>query len=228
MKVWWSRSPANGNFGDILTPIIFKHYGIKCEYEIIKNAEAISTGSIIRFARPNQLVLGSGAMWANDKIEPNAQYLFVRGPITGELVRNSGNECTVYGDPALLLPRIFSRDVEPTQEVGFFAHYVDLDTKHPYVINPLGSPVKVLKKIWNCKRIISSSLHGIIASHAYGIPAAWVKLNKLDGDDTKFHDYALSVGLDGMPLSTLDNPDFTLPTIDATKIDSIMRTLSGH
>jgi hypothetical protein len=226
MRVWWSKSPAPGNFGDILTPLIFQHYGIDCEWATRNNAEAISTGSIIRFARPDMQVLGSGAISHNDEIEPRASYKWVRGPLTAELVRKSGAYCPeIYGDPAMLLPRIFKQNIKPDIEVGIFAHYVDLDLVDGFVINPLNPVEKVLADVCRCKRIASSSLHGIIAAHAYGIPAAWVKINKLTGDDIKFHDHALSVGLQEMPLSTIDNPVFTLPSYDDTAIHEI---LNGH
>jgi hypothetical protein len=176
-------------------------------------AQAISTGSIIKFARPGMMVLGSGAMRESDKLEPQANYRWVRGPLTADLVRRDGGQCPDwYGDPAMILPRIFTNDVEPEIECGYFLHYVDLDQAHkfPYVINPLWPIPVVLRKMWACKRIVSSSLHGIIAAHAYGIPAAWVQLSdKLMGDGTKFHDHAMSVGLPQMPLSTVHEPDFT-------------------
>lgn len=229
MRVWWSRSPTNGNFGDIITPIILNAYGIKHEWATRNYADAISAGSIIRYAKPNMKVLGSGAISLNDKIEPKAKYEWVRGQITAELVRKAGGECPdIYGDPAMLLPRVFKRNIEPVNEFGIFSHYVDLEqfSKHDNVINPLEPVYKVLNKLWLCKRVISSSLHGIIVAHAYGIPAAWVKVNKLDGDDTKFHDHALSVGLDCMPLSTIDNPVFTLAKYDDSKIHEMLKGLS--
>lgn len=224
LGVYWATGPAPGNFGDILTPIIFKHYGIPHHWSHHSQAEAISTGSIIKYARKGMQVMGSGAMRQSDRLDPQATYVWVRGPLTAEIVRRDGGECPdQYGDPAMVLPRIFPRTVQPTVECGWFLHYVDMDKAKgfPYVINPLDPVETVLKRLWACKRIVSSSLHGIIAAHAYGIPAAWIKASdRLTGDDTKFHDHARAVGLDQMPLSTIDNPEFT----NATYRDQFLHT----
>lgn len=234
MKVWWLGSDkGQGNFGDILTPFILNYFNIKYEYtNHYKNANAISVGSIARRAGNGVKVLGSGIISRTDKLSANADWKFVRGPYTRERVRFFGGDCPeVYGDPALLLPLI----VEPSQkkyEVGIVPHNVDysyvLENYNNNII-PLGTKnyTNVIDKITQCESIISSSLHGIICAHAYGIPAAWVKSNtKLKGDNIKFEDYFASVNIDSVQ-STYDNPVFIEPgTINLTPIINIFKELA--
>ena len=56
--------------------------------------------------------------------------------------------------------------------------------------------VRTTNEILECECIISSSLHGLIVPHAYGIKALWMKFSdKLSGDNTKFYDYFESIGI---------------------------------
>ena len=226
LTAWWSKGPKPGNLGDVLTPIVLRGLGISVEWADQARAEMLAIGSIIRFARPGQAVWGSGAMWATDSPSPDAHYLALRGPITGEVVRKAGGtDPGVYGDPALLLPLIHDRPVEQVHDLGVVPHYIDDPPSGPWhTISPLSSdPLAVVDRIRSCRAIVSSSLHGIIVAHAYGIPAAWVRLSdRLDGDDTKFRDYAASVGVELPPYLTVRSarpilpPSFdTLPLRDA-------------
>ena len=230
MKVWWlGSSTGQGNFGDILTPSIFNYFNIDYNYvRHYSQANAICVGSIARRAGPRVKVLGSGIISRSDKVVADADWKFVRGPYTRERIQFFGGECPeIYGDPALLLPLM----VEPSKkefEVGIVPHNVDYNfvTENYSGNNIIGlgtrDYTKVVDKITQCESIISSSLHGIICAHAYGIPAAWVKPNqKLKGDNIKFEDYFASVDIDGVQ-STYDNPKFIPPgTIDLQKIISI-------
>lgn len=229
LKIFWYKIPRPGNFGDILTPLILSHYGYQYEYVDIDNAEYISVGSIAQHARRGMTVLGSGTMTSGAKLDPLAKWQWVRGPRTRNLVIRNGGECPdIYGDPAMLLPRIVQPAPDKKHKLGIVPHYVDYTSvKDHYpdlqVINLLNSdPAEVVRKITECESIISSSLHGIITAHAYGIPAAWVKFGgKISGDDTKFHDHYESVGLTA-ELSTVDNPTFTVGTFDDTVIHTIL------
>lgn len=203
MKTWWSVKPSPGNLGDVLTPVILRKLGIPVRWAPLHQAELIGIGSTLRFVTKDHTVLGTGAMWAHDRPSPNARYLAVRGPLSRDIVLQAGGDCpAVFGDLALLLPRIHDGPIEKTCHIGVVPHYVDTEAaRHTYpdahLIPPLAAdPLSVVDAIRQCRLILSSSLHGLIVAHAYGIPAAWVRLSdKLDGDDTKFHDYGASVGL---------------------------------
>lgn len=229
MSVAWCRSPKPGNFGDILTPFILTHYGYDVTWAGPESADYYFVGSIAKWARPRTTVLGSGVMTSAAKLDPAANWRWVRGPRTRELVIKNGGYCEdVLGDPAMLLPRIVAPAVEKKYRVGIVPHYVDykiVKSLYPElpVIDLLNAdPTEVIKEITECEKIISSSLHGIIAAHAYGIPAAWVKFSdKLSGDDTKFHDHCESVNLTAN-LSTVDSPIFSIGEYNDSQIHKIL------
>jgi hypothetical protein len=229
VRVWWAKAPAPGNLGDVLTPVILRGLGIEARYAPQQNAQLLAIGSIIRFAT-RHAVWGSGAMRMTDKPSPKARYLAVRGPLTRDVVRAAGGDCPeVYGDPALLLPLFHNAPVEQKYELGVVPHYRDTEALTCAKLSGLpiawplhANPLAVVDRIRSCKAIISSSLHGIIVAHAYGIPAAWLYSPRLNGDGTKFRDYAASVGIMLTPHRTIGSafPEgpgvfFVKPLIDA-------------
>ena len=136
----------------------------------------------------------------------------------------------VYGDPALLLPKLIPNTVTKKYELGIIPHYVDYEkvvqqfSNDPKikVINLMTDDiVKTTHEILTCKKIISSSLHGVIVSQAYHIPALWVKFsNKLAGDNVKFYDYFESIGLHYPNEIDFDS--------DSGNFDSLMQLLDEH
>lgn len=237
MKVWWlGGSDGRGNFGDVLTPYILDYFKIKYDYvSHYGQSDILCVGSIIRRANANITVLGSGIISNNDRLNPKAKYKLVRGPLTRNRILECGGECPKnYGDPALLLP-LFCEESKKEHEVGYVPHHIDYGILSNTLSNNFiiqlrhlhRSPLETAKEITKCKKIISSSLHGIIAAHAYGIPAAWVNSkNKLKGDDAKFYDYFASVGIKQPQKSSIDTPVFTLPSINLT--DSIVKQFKGY
>lgn len=230
MKVYWGDVPEN--FGDVLTRQILNYFNIEFTHtNNFKNADTFITGSIARLAPSGSTVIGSGMIRKNENADPTVEWKSVRGPLTRKNVIRCGGECPeIYGDPALLLP-LFCSASEKKHKVGIVPHYSDYrEVKNQYsnyyiidVVNK--DPLKVANQISSCERIISSSLHGIIAAHSYGIPAARVSFSKLHGDGSKFIDYAESVDV-SPEISTVERPIYTNATIpDLEPLMDIFRRL---
>jgi pyruvyltransferase len=109
----------------------------------------------------------------------------------------------VYGDPVLLYPIFYNPLVEKKYILGVIPHFIDnnsdslkIFTNHPevLVIDILDDVNVVIENILSCSLIASSSLHGLIASDAYGIPSVWIELSSnIFGGRFKYYDYFLSV-----------------------------------
>lgn len=229
-NVWWLKKDRN--FGDILTPYILDFFKIKYQYTELIQADMIVVGSIARHATKNMLVLGSGIVsQKKEKVNPEANWKFVRGPFTRQKILDAGGKCPeIYGDPAMLLP-LFCKEEKKQYDIGIVPHYVDYEKiKLLYpthkVINVLNdNPLEVAAEITKCRTIISSSLHGLIAAHAYDIPAAWINtISSIKGDGIKFKDHYTALGLNPV-LSTIEEPVFSLGKLDLTPMIEIFGNL---
>jgi pyruvyltransferase len=167
-----------------------------------EKGKLIAIGSIIHTVQDGDTVFGTG--WKGDKIPDGiktATVLAVRGPITRQaIIQAGGTTPEVYGDPALLMPLVYRpNNVVKKYQVGYIPHYIDDKFTKDYgeglVINVLDDWKKVIDQILSCEMIVSSSLHGIILSEAYGIPAVWaVWGDKIVGGRLKYDDYFLGTG----------------------------------
>lgn len=221
VKLWWWE-PENGtsNFGDALSPYIVQQVSGK---EVVKadltkrkliSFEDINfaIGSILHIIPiKSRLTLytkkvnvwGSGIIGKESYVQ-DANFYAVRGPKTRSKLLKLGYKVPdIYGDPALLLPRFYKPDTPKKYSYGIIPHYVDyelvkshLNSPEVLVINLLDSIETVVQDILSCNRTISSSLHGVIVSHAYGVPSIWsIFSDKVHGDGFKFYDYYESVGI---------------------------------
>lgn len=208
-KLWWMETPYPGNLGDIINPyIIEKLTGFPPSLKSARNS-AIMIGSIIKFAEDRTKVWGSGTPRMTDKLNPNADYRAVRGPLTRQLVLESGGKCEpVFGDVACFMPRIYWPEVEKTHDLGLIRHTAHRDrdirldgVREISVVRVGDEEIEAfVRELLSCRKIISTSLHGIILAHAYGIPAEWATFDDglpgLKGDETKFWDYFESVDIE--------------------------------
>jgi len=179
----------------------------------------LGVGSILHWADRRSIVWGTGFLSREVALRnPPAAIAAVRGHLTAERLRQMGLAApSVLGDPGVLVADLYRPEARDKHGAGLVPHYVDLD--HPYVEEARQAGVTLIDPRWPleryldamacCEVILSSSLHGIVFAHAYGIPAAWVTLSaKVHGAGFKFRDYYSSVGVseDNVPTVSADQP----------------------
>lgn len=202
------------NYGDLLSKYLVEKISgkevkfvqpKKQPWYKLKKKHYVVVGSILHHASENSVVWGSGIIDRKHEVA-RADFRAVRGPRTREYLLNLGYDCpAIYGDPALLLPQFYNPEIKKKYRLGVIPHYHDYERalalfdhdKTIKVIDLMTMNVEdVTDEILSCEQCISSSLHGLIVSHAYGIRCAWVEFSdKLFGDGVKFADYFESLGL---------------------------------
>lgn len=162
----------------------------------------LGIGSILSKGNSRSIVWGSGFM-NKDEIFRGGKVYALRGKLSNQMLRTQGYYGTeVFGDPALLLPLFISPSNTKAFKVSFVPHFSEYNKilelcKGKYnVIDLHGTTIEeVVKQITSSEYVLSTSLHGIIVAHAYGIPALWVKYGYIETDGTKFYDYFSSVDI---------------------------------
>lgn len=208
----------NRNFGDdinrILVENLFNKTVIPFKFSLVGNVlnkdKYMCIGSVITmFDLSNTIIWGTGVLSSQFSIVGKPKKVCaVRGPLTRQYLIERGIVCPeVYGDPALLLPRIYSPTVAKKYRLGIIAHYLDhKDLRLQNLIERYKSDIlfidvvnygnwkEFINKVLSCEFIISSSLHGLIISDAYDVPNYWCQIKfEMDDDGFKFRDYFLSV-----------------------------------
>lgn len=215
---WWNEKIIQGkakeNYGDLLGKYLVEKISKKKvvfawpkKFSVLDwfSPIYVTIGSILTNVNHKCIIWGSGIISQDSKIK-NAVFLAVRGPQTRKYLLSLGYEVPeVYGDPALLLPDYVNPIVNKKYKYGIVPHYNDYKIiqdwfqgqSHIKIIDMMTNDIEAKTiEFLECERIISSSLHGIIIAHAYGIPAVWQKFSdKVFGDDIKYQDYFESVQL---------------------------------
>jgi len=201
------------NFGDWIGPFLFQEITKKEPWFALPSSYSASTvimsaGSILGLARENSVIWGSGIMDRKVSFLRPWKIISVRGPYTRERCIKLGYTCPeIYGDPGLLLPAVYDSPSlhKPKKfELGIVPHFRDYKyirdidkfskAREIAIIDPRCPIERIVDQITSCKRIVSSSLHGIVVAQAYNIQTGWVSFgNRLGGDGVKFYDHYASL-----------------------------------
>lgn len=195
------------NFGDLMSPwLLGKMTGRKVVRADPDLPHYVMVGSIINKGKPQSVFWGTGTYGTEGKKEvcPESRYTAVRGPLTrsklGAAMAFGIDVPQVYGDPALLAPLYYYPKVRVTHDYGVVVRWKERSwAKAKYgpgvklIDFARGDVEEVIRDMLSCKKILSSSLHGLIVADAYGIPNAWLESGTPRGGEFKFHDYFASV-----------------------------------
>lgn len=231
---WWV---GRKNFGDLLTPLLMARFAdTEVAWAPAAKANIFAVGSILE-AIPvgwKGIVAGSGRLFEDSPLHlEEATILGLRGPLSAKGIKGD----FALGDPGLLADELVVVDKE--YNLGIVPHWSDttLQTRFgeykPRIIRPEGDPLEVIREIGRCRKIVSSSLHGLILADAFQIP----RRTELDGAnftkegvDFKFRDYNESIGLPFIVGQTQEAPRYTVQDRQSELFDmfrSLGRRLMG-
>ncbi|WP_439151540.1 polysaccharide pyruvyl transferase family protein [Winogradskyella sp.] len=243
-----------GNAGDMFNvDLIKKIYNEDIENVKGEGNRILFVGSVMNRVKEGDIINGIG--WKGNDLSSKKELLSnlkvygVRGPLTREFFEKYNTDLSNLKfeyDPGLLIKEVYNIDISKSsnKQIIFIPHFRDeavYKKKYPKDIKHVTidtSPLKLASEILRSEVVYSSSLHGIIFSHALGKPSIFVKPQSNE-PIFKFRDYYLSVGLNmPEPLDDInqinflrDKPsilscsvsmkDFYFPTIKELKIKEI-------
>lgn len=212
----WYNSKEN--WGDGINPVLVQDlYGKKMihsntVYNFFKLPVYSCVGSIINVFPKNKKII----IWGSGVANPDLPLKFipkdvraVRGPLTLDYLKKNGVNCNpVFGDPVLLLKRIYN----PTNAIkkykyGIICHYEDITPELEKgivndetilkinIIQDLTNPYLIIDQILSCEKIVSSSLHGLILADLYEVPNSWIFIKNFEKSTFKFFDYYQSLNV---------------------------------
>ena len=206
MKIYYWKEKKN--FGDLLSSLLISRFShLSSKWAKPEDAELVISGSILEHLPEDWggVIAGAGKLHEESVLEfPNAKILALRGPLSAKGFK--GN--FVLGDPGLLADELVPLE-DKRYDLGIIPHWTDNKLEHnpifkkynPKIIRVRDDPLEVIKEIGRCKKIVSSSLHGIILADAFGIPRRieiaprMITHKYQEGGLFKWMDYSASLGV---------------------------------
>lgn len=203
---WWTGVP---NFGDALAPLLLARFADLELVELVPigDAKIVSIGSVLEHipAGWSGHIVGSGMLREGAPLKFNAcdvKILALRGPYSASRIPGQ----FALGDPGLLANELVEHQ-EKKWDLGIVPHWLDKELVPRFqklipkqfgvqVIHPSQDPLTVIRKIGSCKRIVTSSLHGMIVADSFGGIARRVEIcdgMNREGGLFKFRDYSASI-----------------------------------
>jgi polysaccharide pyruvyl transferase len=204
VKAYWWKGRSVANWGDWLTPLLLSRFAhVDPIWTERGSAEVVVVGSILgHIMGPwySGTILGAGKLFEHESVPRHAAILALRGPLSARHVPGS----YALGDPGLLADELVRIETKK-YDLCLIPHFSDKSlaqnpefTKYDHVvIDPAMEPLAIIRTIAESRKVVSSSLHGLILADALAIPrrfeptADWSK----EGGYFKVRDHNAAVGL---------------------------------
>lgn len=222
---FYDRGGRPSNLGDELAiPIckwMLEKRNLTIDKHVSRKKHLITVGSGVLASFQNATIWGSGigfnglkGKWWEKYFDAEHRQLdirAVRGPMTRDVLLKLGHNCPeVYGDPGILMPLIYQPDYNVVNRGGqdfcIIPQYATEIEVRKYFSDDLIISMNtddyksVIDKIVSCKKVYSSSLHGIILAESYGVPAVFFR-GIAKAIDFKYQDYYASTGRFDVPMA---------------------------
>lgn len=203
-----------GNAGDIFNKDLITYLYNQETFNIRnKGSKLLLVGSIASVIKENDIINGIG--WKGNNLQDisehikNATVYGVRGPLTKQLFIEYNADLSKLKfelDPGLLVKEVYNLNIKnnTNKQIIFIPHYKDeKEYKGNYpkefkFVSIDNHPKTVAKEIMKSKTVYTSSLHGIIFSHALNKPCVFVAPQSNE-PMFKYQDYFLSIDIE-MPI----------------------------
>jgi pyruvyltransferase len=223
---------AYGNAGDIFNKDLIQYlYNQKPINIRNQESKLLLVGSIASVINNNDVLCGIG--WKGNDLSDIKEHIKtatvygLRGPLTKKLFEDYGTDLSTLKfmlDPGLLIKEVYNLKYKKYsgEKIIFIPHYKDENFYKNNYPNPIkfvsidNHPKKIAKEIMKSKVVYTSSLHGIIFSHALNTPCVFVSPQS-EEPIFKYEDYFKSIDQEmPKPLKTIY--EFNLDTDIRTQL----------
>lgn len=227
-KLWWDRKVRgkawddflHGNAGDILTrEVLARTYPGTTPINVKQGPRILCVGSLAHQVKAGDVLSGIGCR--TDQLPaPNSSNHYIhglRGPISYDIFKSAGydvSQVKFLADPGLLIGGMVPDRAPKKGHVVFVPHYRErkiIRKRVPpgiHIIDIDNIPLRIAHQIQRAECVYSSSLHGIVFSHALKRPCVLVRPATQE-PMLKFEDYFLSVGINPpIPLDSIADAKF--------------------
>lgn len=205
LKIWYFNNCDNA--GDYFNEFLLQKLNIDYTFES-ESPDLIACGSILGIKNVDEhtIAWGSGLISEKSEVILKLENIkAVRGKLTAEIL---GLKNVVFGDPGIFASKFYKPNSKKKWKFGIIPHFIDFDffnklqNKNVKIIDIRTKNLENLfEEINSCEFILSSSLHGIIFAHSFGIPSYHLIHNKTVPtiNDFKFKDYYSNFNLPYVP-----------------------------